>query len=264
MQIYREYLNTFEKIGINKGDVLYLASDLLRTIIYFKKKKKKLDLNRFLNTFIFYLGEKGTLVLPTFNWDYCAEKTFDIKNTKSKCGSLSNLALKRDDFCRTKHPIYSFAVHGKYKDYLCNLNNRSAWGKNSPFSFLNKIKAKNLFIGLDYKKAFTMDHYYEQYSKVKYRYHKKFISYYIDKNKKKTRRTYSMFVRKVEMCDATAISSKLDNILLKNNSLFFLKKNGSKFSMVNIFKAGKILIKDLKKDKSKLIYPIKFKNKKQN
>ena len=73
-----------------------------------------------------------------------------------------------------------------------------------------------------------------------------------------------MFVRKVEMCDATAISSRLDNILLKNNSLFFLKKNGSKFSMVNIFKAGKILIKDLKKDKSKLIYPIKFKNKKNN
>ena len=40
MQIYREYLNTFEKIGINKGDVLYLASDLLQTIIYLKRRKK--------------------------------------------------------------------------------------------------------------------------------------------------------------------------------------------------------------------------------
>ena len=44
---------------------------------------------------------------------FCEGKDFDYKKTQSKCGLLSNIALKRDDFLRTKNPIYSFAVTGK-------------------------------------------------------------------------------------------------------------------------------------------------------
>ena len=86
------------------------------------------------------------------------------------------------DFKRTKHPIHSFAVFGKHKNYLCNLENKSSWGEDSPFKFLYK-NAKNLFIGIDYKNGFTMDHYFEQLTNVKYRYHKDFKSTYIDEKK---------------------------------------------------------------------------------
>ena len=258
MQIYRDYLNILVGIGIKKGDVLYLASDLLKTIILFNKKKRKFDFDIFINTLIFCLGNNGTLIVPTFNWDFCVGKIFDIKKTKSKCGSLSNFALNRRDFKRTKHPIYSFAVQGKYQNYLCKLNNKSAWGKNSPFNFLYKIKAKNLFIGIDYKKAFTMDHYFEQIAKVRYRYHKKFISNYIDENNKKEKKEYSMYVRKEEICDFTVLSSKLDKVLKQKNILSIVKKNSTMFSLIDINKAGKLLIKDLQK-KKKNIYPVKLK-----
>ena len=56
-------------------------------------------------------------------------------------------------------------------------------------------------VPIDYKKAFTMDHYFEQIAKVKYRYHKKFISNYVDKNNKKEKKEYSMYVRKQKICD---------------------------------------------------------------
>ena len=65
-------------------------------------------------------------------------KIFDYKKTPSNCGSLSNIALQRSDFKRTKHPIHSFAVFGKHKNYLCNLENKSSWGEDSPFKFLYK------------------------------------------------------------------------------------------------------------------------------
>ena len=42
--------------------------------------------------------------------------TFDIEKSPSKTGTLGQLTLKRSDFSRTAHPIYSFSVFGKYKD----------------------------------------------------------------------------------------------------------------------------------------------------
>ena len=259
MQIYKNYLNILLKIGIKKGDIVFLASDLLKTIISFKKKGKKFNFDKFVNTIIFCLGSEGTLIIPTYNWDFCRGKSFDIKKTKSECGSLSNFVLQRNDFKRTKHPIYSHAVWGNYQNYLCKLNNKSAWGKNSLFDFLYKFKSKNLFIGIDFKNAFTMDHYFEQIAKVKYRYHKKFISTYINENKKKQKKEYTMFVRKPKICDLTVLSPKLDKFFKKNKVLTTIKRNDIIFSVININKAGKLLIKDLKTQTNEYIYPVKLK-----
>jgi len=260
MKIYKDYLDILIQMGIKKGDILYLASDLLKTIISFKKKNKKFEFDKFVDTFIYHLGNDGTLIIPTYNWDFCRGKKFDIKETKSECGALSNFVLSRNDFKRTKHPIYSFAVWGKHQNYLCKLNNKSAWGNNSPFNFLYKNKAKNLFVGIDYKKAFTMDHYFEQLAKVKYRYHKKFTSNYIDENKKKQKKVYTMYVRKTNICDITVLSPKLDQVFKKNKTLSIIKRNNVVFSLIRINKAGKLLIKDLKKQTNQYIYPVKLKN----
>ena len=120
-----------------------------------------------------------------------------------------------------------------------------------------KKKAKNIFIGIDYKKAFTMDHYFEQVTKVKYRYNKNFKSKYIGENGIKKNKNYSMFVRNVKICDDTKINPKLDGILKKHKIYNKIKVYNTYFGIIDIFKAGKILIKDLNK-KGELIYPIKY------
>ena len=149
------------------------------------------------------------------------------------------------------------AVSGKLKNFFCNLKNKDAWGEKSPFHYLFKKKSKNLFIGIDYKDAFTMDHYFEQITNVKYRYHKSFRSKYIDENGKNSIKEYTMFVRKKKECDYTMISPKLDKILIKSKAYNYLKKNNLKFSLIDVSKVGKILINDLKKKQSQLIFPIK-------
>ena len=50
-------------------------------------------------------------------------------------------------------------------------------------------------------------------------------------------------------CDYTMISPKLDKILIKSKAYNYLKKNNLKFSLIDVSKVGKILIKDLKKNK---------------
>ena len=245
-----------KKIGLKKNDTIYLASNILPLMIQYNNNNKKIIPHQIINDILDIIGKNGTLLLPTFNWDYCVKKKFDIKKTISKCGALSNIALNREDFSRTKHPIYSFAVTGKYKNFLCSLNNKSAWGPNSPFDFMYNKKAKNLFIGIDYKDAFTMDHYFEQKAKVKYRYSKDFTSIYINKFGKKSKKKYSMFVRDKKNCKFTKLDESLDKILEEKKYLkkIIFKKNI--FSFLDIYKTGKIIIKDLKTKKHKYIYPV--------
>jgi len=257
MEYYKDTLKILKKLGIKNGDILYVASDLLKLITLFKKKNTKFDLDKFINTIIKSVGNNGTILIPTYNWDFCRNIKFDYINTKSLCGALSNFCLKRKDFKRTRHPIYSLAVYGKFKNYLFNLNNTSAWGENSPFDFIYKKKAKNLFIGIDYKDAFTMDHYFEQKANVNYRYHKKFSAKYLDYKCKVSKKTYSMFVRNKKLCDTTILDPILDKILYKKKGLKKIKNQKINYSLIDINIAGKILLSDLSKTKSLYIYPVK-------
>ena len=253
----KNYFELFQDIDISEGDIVYVASDILKLSIFYKQNKILFDPNIFIDTLIKIVGDKGTLLFPTFNWDFCKGKIFDYKKTPSNCGSLSNIALQRSDFKRTKHPIHSFTVFGKHKNYLCNLENKSSWGEDSPFKFLYK-NSKNLFIGIDYKNGFTMDHYFEQLTNVKYRYHKDFKSTYIDEKKIESKKIFSMYVRDTQVVDTTKIDPSLDKILLENNALKINFINDIQFSLIYLHKAGEILINDLNSD-CKYIYPIKYK-----
>ena len=250
-----DYKKLFSRLGVQEGDMLYIASNILPLILNFKKNKINFNSDNLINNLKESVGKNGTLLFPTYNWDFCKKKTFNYLKTPSKCGALTNLVLKRDDFKRTKHPIYSLAVWGKYKKYLCGLNNKSSWGQGSPFDFMYKKSCKNIFIGIDYKDAFTMDHYFEQKVKVNYRYNKTFTSAYIDEFGKKKLKNYTMFVRKEDLCKSTKISKLLDTKLLKNKSLKKLRFKNVLFSLINLKNTSKIIIADLKKKNSKLIFP---------
>lgn len=141
------------------------------------------------------VGENGTILIRTFNWDFCHGGTFDIKRTPSQVGSLGNIALKRKDFRRTQHPLYSWMVWGKCTDELCELNSNSSFGENSVFDFLYKKNVKLLCIGNTSVSSFTQTHYAEAVVKVPYRFEKNFKSKYIDLEGRKSIREYSMFVR---------------------------------------------------------------------
>jgi len=256
MDNQKKYSELFENIDLKKGDTVYIASDALSLIMHFKEIDISFEPNVFIDTIIDIVGVEGTILFPTYNWDFCKGKIFDYKKTISECGSLSNIALNRHDFKRTKHPIYSFAVYGKHQDYLCSLENKTSWGKDSPFHFLFK-NSKNLFIGIDYKDGFTMDHYFEQLMNVEYRFNKDFTSIYLDENGLKQKKTYSMFVRNLDIVDITKINPKLDEVLIKNDALKINVVKKIMFSLIYLDKAGEIIIDDLKSG-GNYIYPLKY------
>ena len=138
-----EYDKIIEKIKIKKNDKILLSADITRLLVYCKKNNKKFDANDFLNAIINKIGNNGTLILPTFNFGFCQGKTYDYLKTVPMTGHLAKVALSRKDFKRTLHPIHSFAVCGKDKNYLCNLQNLSSFDSNSPFAYMHKKSVKN-------------------------------------------------------------------------------------------------------------------------
>lgn len=189
-----------DEMELYEGAVVQIASDMTKfAYLYYMQEKKPLDINEMLDIIINRIGTEGTLILPTYNWDFCKGIPFDYYNTPCKTGALSAAALKRKDFVRTHHPIYSYAVWGKDADKLYHFNNVTSFGKDSVLGYLHEKNAYNILIGIDYNKGFTFGHYVEEQVGVIYRYQKNFTAPYTDEFGNTEERTYQMYVRDLDM-----------------------------------------------------------------
>lgn len=250
---YISYRDIISHIDIKGGDIVNVSSDILKLICVCRENDEAFDANIFIDAIIRKIGNSGTLLFPTYNWGFCKGGVFDYRNTLSQVGALSNAALKREDFKRTRHPIYSFAVWGHDRDYLCDLNNISAFGADSPFAYLYHRGAKNLFIGLDYKDGLAFVHYAEETAGVDYRYFKDFRGPYIDKTGIKKDLTFRMYVRNPRLCAETVISPQLDDILLNKGYYSRYTINGIYFVLIDLRGIGYIIEHDIR-IKGGLIY----------
>ncbi len=201
-------------LDIEEGDIVFLSSDA-KQLLYnvYEKTGEMPDLNDFIDGIIDKLGETGTLILPTYNWDFCKGKLFDWRKSKGKTGTLGNVCLARDDFKRTKHPMYSYAVWGRDKNLLCQLDYVSAFAENSIFGYMVRNHAKHVMVDVDYTHAFTFVHYVEEkVGNICYRFVKYFKGDYKDENGVISSKSYAMLVRNMLMdvkCDLQPLQDEM-------------------------------------------------------
>lgn len=240
-------------MGINKGDIVLLSSDITDLYIQCKKHGEKLDLNILIDKFQEAIGEDGTLLIPTYNWSFCEGRTYDYKKTPSKTGVIGDAALKRNDFKRTKHPIYSFAIWGKDTDYLCSLDDVESFGPQSPFAYLEEKHGKNAFIGgASLRNCFTYVHYIEQKYGAPYRFSKMFKAPYIDMNGNCQEREYAMYVRDLELDVVGAINPMVD-IFYANNIVKYGYISGILYEIVKFDDVTPFLVNDVLHNRSRNI-----------
>ena len=98
----------FRSLGLKEKDKILISSNLLKMIISKKRGDIKFEIKDIIDSLIKIIKKDGTILVPTFNWDFCKGLGFHYKKTLSNSGSLGNYVLKRRDFKRTKNPIYSF------------------------------------------------------------------------------------------------------------------------------------------------------------
>lgn len=202
--------------GLEKGDMVLIHSALSGFLKRFKEKNVLLTPQDILESFIRAVGENGTLIFPTFNFEFTKGKTFDIRNTVSETGALTEAARLHPESVRTGHPLFSFAVLGKEIDKFRGLYNFSAFGKDSPFGILHERNGKIAVLDLGGEKCSTFYHYVEESENAPNRYHKLFRGPYIDYDGKETIREFNLYARNLEMKVITDIKPMEDLIWSKN------------------------------------------------
>ena len=168
-----ELLRTFSKAGIEAGDVLFVHSDVAPVIAAGNIFRPGETLSFFTESFLEALGPLGTLVVPTFNYDFCRGEAYSHEKSPSQVGLWSNHVLRDPRSKRSFHPIFSAAAVGaKAESLTCGVS-KSSFGEDSLFHRLHVQNAKLVFFNASFYYC-TFIHYVEQKIGVDYRFLKPF------------------------------------------------------------------------------------------
>ena len=195
MLTFEQLVEDFRNLGVNEGDTLLVHSSY--------KSLGPVDggpqtVIRALEAALGTEGD-GTLIMPTFNFDFNKGAPWDVRMTPSKMGVLTELVRTDPRAKRVFHPFYSFAILGKHAGMLGSLRYKSAYERDSVFGKLRDLDGKIMVVGLSYTNSMTFFHHIEQMEGVDYRFLKQFTGEVTDENGNTYTDTFEMLVRDIDM-----------------------------------------------------------------
>ena len=173
-----------EDLGVERGDVIYLgvemgkvplpsiSAPLTREGIRERERKWSEFL---LDVLLEVLGPEGTLLVPTFSYDYARRGiTYQHETTPSELGPFTEFFRLTKGVHRCLHPVNSVAGIGpKTPEILHNLG-LAAYGPRSAFGKLRQVGCKFLCLGVPLSRSCTYAHHMEQVYGVNHMYNKLF------------------------------------------------------------------------------------------
>lgn len=205
--------NLLEEVGVRAGDDICVHSSLV------KLGRPLVNAEVLLGTIVAALreviGEKGTLLMPTFTYSYCENKVYDVRNSKSTMGMLTEYYRHLPDVERTLDPIFSFAVSGYHQAEYLACPYDSCFGPNCVYARLKQNQGRIVIFGSDMT-GYTFLHYVEEQERAPYRYFKTFTGTTIDYSGKSQQTSIEYYVRKLEIPSILVDSNE---ILLERNMM---------------------------------------------
>jgi aminoglycoside 3-N-acetyltransferase len=149
--------------GIQKGESVLVHSSLSK-IGYLKNGPKDL-----VDALFAVLGENGNVLMPNspnaeFQLNYIQKnRLFDVKNSVSKLGAISEYFRLLPGAKRSEHPTEPVSCIGPDAEYFTqtHFGEKTPYTKNSPFYKLTEKKGKILYIGVTFANAGTSLHLLE-------------------------------------------------------------------------------------------------------
>lgn len=184
--------------GLSAGDTVLIHSNIKRTLMEYRRNQINLTPIDILSSFLDVIGPNGTLLLPLFNFGFAQGIPFDIRNSASDMGALTECGRLYPGAVRTGHPIYSFAVIGAQAEVFYGLDNLSGYSEQSPFGLLKQMNGKIGVLDLPDQHSMTFYHHVEEVKQVDYRYYKSFTGAYTDEQGITNQKTYQLYVRNLE------------------------------------------------------------------
>ncbi len=160
-------------VGLQSGDTVLVHNDTSRLMKLAGSEWWEDAFSLLHSSFETVLDQAGTLVVPTFNYEFCRGKPYDHVRTPSQVGLFTNYIRRDARAIRSLNPIFSFAAIGSKAIALCENVSHSSFGADSVFDRLYHLNAKLVFFDTSIESC-TFIHYVEQALNVEYRFLKYF------------------------------------------------------------------------------------------
>lgn len=163
-------INQIKGLGILAGDTILVHSSLSK-IGYIENGPQTL-----IEAFIEVIGEQGNLLMPTspngeYQFDFIQKKpVFDVRNTPSKTGAITETFRKMEGVVRSIHPTEPVAAYGPQAKWLTegHFNELTPYTDKSPFYRVSELGGKLVYIGVTLDNAGTNLHTLEDAVDFKY------------------------------------------------------------------------------------------------
>lgn len=247
MLTFEKLVEGFRELGVEEGDTLLVHSSY--------KSFGPVDggPQTVIRALEAALGAEGTLIMPTFNFDFTKGAPWDVRSTPSQMGVLTELVRTDPRAKRVFHPIYSFAVLGKHAEMLGGLRYKSSYERNSVFGKLRDLDGKIMVIGLSYTNSMTFFHHIEQMEGVEYRFLKQFTGQVTDENGNTYTDTFEMLVRDIDKGVVTEVNPMGE--LMEKAGIVKVRRIGE--AEVKLMKANEVYeftAREMKRDPHLLYY----------
>ncbi|MBT5438631.1 MAG: AAC(3) family N-acetyltransferase [Flavobacteriales bacterium] len=159
----KDLYNCFYEIGIRPGDSLLVHSSLSKIGFVENGAVDVVD------SLLEIISHEGDLLMPSsanglLQIDFVKkDEVFDVKNTPSVLGSITENFRKRDGVRRSLNYLEPVCAYGKNARYLTegHFGEVSPYTKRSPFHRLTELNGKILYLGVDLDNAGTSLHILE-------------------------------------------------------------------------------------------------------
>ena len=164
-----DLLDALRELGIRRGDTICVHSQI------YSLGKAGMLRNDYLNMILKVLkeavGENGTIIMPAFSYSFCDKQIFDVQESKSTVGILTEFFRNSEGVSRTVHPIFSFSVWGRRKKEFLNIG-LDAFSMDSVYGKMIQGNDKMVLLGAD--KGYTIYYLAEESVGVSHRFFKYF------------------------------------------------------------------------------------------
>lgn len=244
---YDDFVDALRQIGACNCKTLFVHSDVMFGVANPEIKRREFTS---LLLSIFDCLDVENVIMPVFSYSFNNQKDFDVRESRSLMGALSEAFRKVEGVYRTIDPLCSFAVKGKLaSSFKVFKNENNAFGRNSCYDFLDKQDdVKYLFFGADLADCFTYVHYVERIIDVPYRFDMTFNGNITDYEG----RTYNTDWTISTQCGGVKLYSKNEHFkkqLIEEKRLLWMPFGDKELSCITQDDARKSIQENIEKNK---------------
>lgn len=241
---YLDLRKALSYLPIERGDIIFIHSNLG----FFGRQEGFLSSDQLCEMFfeevMAVLGEKGTLVVPTFTYSFPNKQIFDPVESSSGMGVFAEWVRRHPDSIRSEDPCYSVSANGGNALPMVYNVPKNSFGDDSFFDRFYRAGGK--ILNMNFNAGSTFIHYFERKLHVPYRFDKTFDGM-VMKNGKKVHTSSTIWVRYLSDNALEFDSEPFDKLARENNYFRVVSMGRGQIGLISASDIYKIICETLPK-----------------